>query len=99
MSENAKKNVNQSKDQIFKCLFCPQPKDVQFIVTEEKRNQKMITFMRLQKFRFFFFALKMIQISSQNSLQVIEQLQCDLMYIQLAGISPVETDEIRNTSC
>ena len=30
-------------------LFCPQPKNIQFTVREEERNQKMFTFKKLEE--------------------------------------------------
>lgn len=31
----------------LKVLFCPEPKDIQFIVKEEERKQKALTFKKL----------------------------------------------------
>ena len=48
------KNVDQCfpnpKMMSSNLLFCPQPKDVQFTVTEEERNQKIFTFKKLEIF-------------------------------------------------
>lgn len=35
-----------------KVLFCPQPEDVQFTVTEEERHQKSFAFKRLKSENF-----------------------------------------------
>ena len=35
-------------------LFCPQPKDIQFTVIEEERNQKIFTFKKLESENFDF---------------------------------------------
>ena len=34
-------------------LFCPQPKDIQFTVKEDKRNQKIFTFKKLEPGNFY----------------------------------------------
>ena len=39
-------------------LFCPQPKDIQSIVIEEERNQKIFTFKKLKSENFHFKILK-----------------------------------------
>ena len=38
--------------------FVQQPKDIQFTVTEEERNQKLFTFKKLELENFDFFSLK-----------------------------------------
>ena len=35
-------------------LFCPQPKDIQFTVIEEERDQKIFTFKKLESENFDF---------------------------------------------
>ncbi len=41
----------------LKCLVCPQPRDIQFTVIEEWRNQKIFTFVEAE-IRIFFKWLK-----------------------------------------
>ena len=36
--------IPEAQVDVLNILFCPQPKDIQFIVIEEERNQKIFTF-------------------------------------------------------
>ena len=62
MSENGKKNVDpcfpKPRTTSSNVLFCYQPKDNQFTVTEEERNQKIFTFKKLKSKNLDFFTLK-----------------------------------------
>ena len=48
-------NVSQSQDDV---LFCPQSKDIQLTVLEEKRNQNIFAFKKLKSGNFDLFLLK-----------------------------------------
>ena len=57
MSENGKKKCLSlfSKAQDDVLFFCPQPKDNQFTVIKEERNQEIFTFKKLESEIFYFF--------------------------------------------
>ena len=59
MSENGKMSISVSQSPqttSSNVLFCPQPKDNQFTVIEEKKNWKIFTFKKLESKNFDFFS-------------------------------------------
>ena len=56
MSENSEKRQSvflKTQDNVLRCLvLSPQPKDIQFTVTEEERNQQIFTFKKLESQNF-----------------------------------------------
>ena len=49
----------------------PQPKDIQFTVTEEERNQKIFTFKKLVSENFDFFPFKLLKLNYESSCRFI----------------------------
>ena len=56
MVKNVDQCFLQPKTTSSNDLFCPQPKDIQFTVREEGRNQKIFTFKKLESVNFDFFS-------------------------------------------
>ena len=54
MVENVDQCFPKPKTTSLNVLFFPQPKDIQFTVTEEERNQKIFTFKKLESENFGF---------------------------------------------
>ena len=64
--KNTKKRKNNNNNEPFSnILFCPQTRDIKFIVTEEERNQKIFIFKKLRSDHFCLF------LSDTSSIKIV----------------------------
>ena len=77
MSENGetcRQVFPKTQDDVLKCLVLSQPKDIQFTVIEEERNQEIFTLKKLESEKFYLFFFKKYSkrlIDYQNSCRLI----------------------------